>query len=165
VVFTARAGCHGLAQKQSWTLLERRPAIRQFEQALIAANAQIGVAKAAYFPSISLTGAGGVQSFALATLFAGPAGFWSLAGTLVQPIFTAGRPKGTVRLTEAQVEELVNSRKASSSSTPPWATAGLPDARGIAETDLGVEQRELAVSFLQDESVTPPDPSHTMERK
>jgi outer membrane protein, multidrug efflux system len=89
-------------------LLERRPDIRQAEQALIAANAQIGVAKAAYFPSISLTGAGGVQSFALASLFAGPAGFWSLAGTLVQPIFTAGRIKGTVRLTEAQAEELVN---------------------------------------------------------
>ena len=89
-------------------LLERRPDIRQAEQALIAANAQIGVAKAAYFPTISLTGSGGVQSFALASLFTGPAGFWSLAGSLVQPIFTAGRIRANVRLTEAQAEELVN---------------------------------------------------------
>src|SRR6185436_20613143 len=89
-------------------LLERRPDIRQSEQALIAANAQIGVAKAAYFPTISLTGSGGVQSFALASLFTGPAGFWSLAGSLVQPIFTAGRIRANVKLTEAQAEELVN---------------------------------------------------------
>jgi outer membrane protein, multidrug efflux system len=73
------------------SLLERRPDIRQVEQSLIAANAQIGVAKAAYFLAISLTGSGGVQSFALASLFTGPAGFWSAAGSLVQPIFTAGR--------------------------------------------------------------------------
>ena len=91
------------------SLLERRPDIRQLEQSLIAANAQIGVAKAAYFPTISLTGSGGVQSFALASLFTGPAGFWSVAGSLVQPIFTAGRLKAGVRLTEAQAEELVHS--------------------------------------------------------
>ena len=91
------------------SLLERRPDIRQIEQSLIAANAQIGVAKAAYFPTISLTGSGGLQSFALASLFTGPAGFWSVAGSLVQPIFTAGRLKAGVRLTEAQAEELVHS--------------------------------------------------------
>jgi multidrug efflux system outer membrane protein len=91
------------------SLLERRPDIRQAEQSLIAANAQIGVAKAAYFPAISLTGSGGVQSFALASLFTGPAGLWNLAGSVVQPIFTAGRLKATVRLTEAQAEQLVNS--------------------------------------------------------
>jgi multidrug efflux system outer membrane protein len=56
-----------------------------------------------------LTGSGGVQSFALASLFTGPAGFWSFAGSLAQPIFAAGRIKATVRLTEAQAERLVNS--------------------------------------------------------
>lgn len=90
------------------SLLERRPDIRQSEQSLVAANAQIGVAKAAYFPAISLTGSGGVQSFALSSLFTDPAGFWSIAGSLVQPIFTAGRIGANVRLTEAQAEELVN---------------------------------------------------------
>jgi outer membrane protein, multidrug efflux system len=89
-------------------LLERRPDIRQVEEALIAANAQIGVAKAAYFPAISLTGGGGFQSAALSNLFTGPAGFWSVAGALVQPIFTAGRIRGGVRLAEGQAEELVH---------------------------------------------------------
>ena len=62
------------------SLLERRPDIREAEAQLMAANAQIGVAKAAYFPSISLTGHGGVESVALSNLFTGPAGMWSFVG-------------------------------------------------------------------------------------
>jgi len=88
-------------------LLERRPDIRRAEQALIAANANIGVAKAAYFPAISLTAIGGVQSNVLSTLLSGPATLLSVAGDLVQPIFNAGRLKANVRLTEAQELELV----------------------------------------------------------
>ncbi len=88
-------------------LLERRPDIRQAEQQLVAANAQIGVAKAAYFPQITLTGDGGLQSPALTNLFTGPAGFFSLGGALTQPIFNAGRTRSTVKLTEAQKEEAV----------------------------------------------------------
>lgn len=88
-------------------LLERRPDIRQSEQFLVAANAQIGVARAAYYPQISLTGGGGFQSDALARLFAGPAGLWSFAGSLTQPIFTAGRIRSGVRLAEAQQQEAV----------------------------------------------------------
>jgi len=89
------------------TLLERRPDILQAEQNLIAANAQIGVARAAYFPQISLTGSGGYQSSALSNLFAGPAGLWSLAAGLSQPIFEGGRLKSNVRLTEAQREQFL----------------------------------------------------------
>jgi outer membrane protein, multidrug efflux system len=88
-------------------LLERRPDIRQAEQQLVAANAQIGLAKAAYFPQITLTGDGGLQSPALTNLFTGPAGFFSLGGALTQPIFNAGRTRSTVKLTEAQKEEAV----------------------------------------------------------
>jgi multidrug efflux system outer membrane protein len=83
-------------------LLERRPDIRQAEQQLIAANAQIGVAKAAYFPQISLSGSAGFQSAALTSLFSGPAGTWDIGSSLTQPIFTAGRIRSNVRLTEAQ---------------------------------------------------------------
>lgn len=86
-------------------LLERRPDIRAAEQALIAANANIGVAKAAYFPQISLTGSIGGQSSTLANLFSGPNGVWSFVPQLTQPIFTAGRLKNNVRLAEAQRED------------------------------------------------------------
>ena len=88
-------------------LLERRPDIREAEAQLMAANAQIGVAKAAYFPQITLTGTSGFQSSALTSLFTGPAGFWNLGGSLVQPIFAGGRIRSGVRLSEARQKELV----------------------------------------------------------
>ena len=87
------------------SLLERRPDIRQAEQRLIAANARIGLARAAYFPQITLTTTGGYQSSALTDLFSGPAGLWSLAGALTQPIFAGGRIRSNVRLTQAQQQE------------------------------------------------------------
>ena len=89
------------------SLLERRPDIQSSEQQLVAANARIGVAKAAYFPQITLTAVGGYQSPALTNLFTGPAGLWSFGGQLLQPIFTGGRIRSNVRLTEAQQQETV----------------------------------------------------------
>jgi len=84
------------------SLLERRPDIRQAEQQLVAANAEIGVARAAYFPQISLNGNGGLQSSALTNLFTGPAGAWSFGASLTQPIFTAGKISSGVRLAKAR---------------------------------------------------------------
>jgi multidrug efflux system outer membrane protein len=89
------------------SLLERRSDIRSSEQQLVAANARIGVAKAAYFPQITLTALGGYQSSALTDLFSGPAGLWSFGGQLAQPIFTGGKIRSNVRLTEAQEQEAV----------------------------------------------------------
>ena len=89
------------------SLLERRPDLQQAEQQLVAANAQIGVAKAAYFPNISLTAAAGFQSTALTSLFTGPAGLWAFGGALSQPIFTAGKLRSNVRLAEAQQQQAV----------------------------------------------------------
>jgi multidrug efflux system outer membrane protein len=89
------------------SLLERRPDIRQAEQQLIAFNARIGVAKAAYFPQINLTADAGYQSSALTSLFQGPLGLWSFGGALTQPIFQGGRLRNNVRLTEAQKKEAV----------------------------------------------------------
>ncbi len=82
-------------------LLERRPDIRQAEQALIAANARIGVARAAYFPTISLTGAYGSASGDLGDLFKGPASVWQYSAPVSMPIFTAGKIAGQVREAEA----------------------------------------------------------------
>jgi multidrug efflux system outer membrane protein len=89
----------------SSSLLERRPDIQSVEAQLIAANARIGVAKAAYFPQITLTAVSGYQSPALTNLFTDPAGFWSFGGQLLQPIFTAGKIRSNVKLTEAQEQE------------------------------------------------------------
>jgi multidrug efflux system outer membrane protein len=82
-------------------LLERRPDLRQAEETLVAANAQIGAAKALYFPTISLTGAFGTASSELSRLFTGPARVWSYAGQLAGPIFTFGSISGQVAQSEA----------------------------------------------------------------
>ncbi|HTE85648.1 MAG TPA: efflux transporter outer membrane subunit [Dehalococcoidia bacterium] len=83
------------------SLLERRPDIRQAEQNLIAANADIGVAKAAYFPDISLTALLGLESAQLSDLFKGPSKAWSFGAGVLQPIFNAGRIRGQVAQAEA----------------------------------------------------------------
>jgi len=88
-------------------LLERRPDIRQSEELLVAANARIGVARAAYFPDIALTAAPGFQSSALGSLFSGSAGLWTFAGTITQPIFEGGALKSNMRLAQAQQQEAV----------------------------------------------------------
>jgi multidrug efflux system outer membrane protein len=94
-------------------LLERRPDLRQAEQNLIAANAQIGVAKAAYFPSISLTGAFGSASGDLGDLFKGPSKAWQYSAPITMPIFTAGKIAGSVREAEAiQQQALIGYQQA-----------------------------------------------------
>jgi outer membrane protein, multidrug efflux system len=89
------------------SLLDKRPDIQSVEQQLIVANARIGVARAAYFPQITLTAVAGYQSPALTDLFTGPAGFWNFGGQLLQPIFTGGKIRSNVRLTEAQKQEAI----------------------------------------------------------
>ncbi|MGH9814384.1 MAG: efflux transporter outer membrane subunit, partial [Candidatus Acidiferrales bacterium] len=89
------------------SLLERRPDIREAEQRLVAANARIGVARAAYFPQVTLTAQGGYRSAALTDLFQGPAGLWSFVGALTQPLFAGGRIRSGVKLAEARQGEAV----------------------------------------------------------
>ena len=88
-------------------LLERRPDIREAEAQLMAANAQIGVARAAYFPQITLTGNAGYLSSVASNLFKGPSGYWSLGGSLTQSIFAGGRIRSGVRLSEARQKEML----------------------------------------------------------
>jgi multidrug efflux system outer membrane protein len=87
-------------------LLERRPDIRQAEDNLIAANAEIGAARALFFPDVSLTGLLGSQSRSLAGMFTGPARNESIAANALLPIFHAGLRAG-VQLTEAQQREML----------------------------------------------------------
>ncbi len=94
-------------------LLERRPDLRQAEQQLVAANARMGAAKAAFFPTISLTAAGGYQSVDLLGVIQRSSTAFNLAGTLDAPIFDAGRRAGNYKAVKAQREQLlVNYQKA-----------------------------------------------------
>ncbi len=90
-------------------LLERRPDIRASEQALVAANAQVGVARAALFPSITLTGGLGAQSAEFANLLASGSGIWSVGFGLALPIFDAGRRAARVDQADARREQAVAS--------------------------------------------------------
>jgi outer membrane protein, multidrug efflux system len=96
------------------SLLERRPDIRQAEQILIAQNAEIGVAKAAFFPQISLTGAGGGafgRSSLFSSMMSSQSAVWAYGATVTQPIFTAGALRGNLRVAEAQHEEALTAYK------------------------------------------------------
>uniref|UniRef100_Q01NP0 RND efflux system, outer membrane lipoprotein, NodT family n=1 Tax=Solibacter usitatus (strain Ellin6076) TaxID=234267 RepID=Q01NP0_SOLUE len=89
------------------TLLERRPDIRQAEQNLVAANAEIGAARALYFPQLSLSAFAGAQSRGLSNIVTGPARVFTVAPSALQTIFDAGQIRSNVRFTEAQKRELL----------------------------------------------------------
>ncbi len=126
------------------SLLERRPDIHQAEALLIAANAQIGVAKAAYFPDISLTATGGYQSSALTSLFTGPAGMWNFGGSLVQPVFTGGKIRSGVKYSEARQQEVLLTYR----QTIQQAFRGVSDAlvEYRKDREFREQQQQLALS-------------------
>jgi NodT family efflux transporter outer membrane factor (OMF) lipoprotein len=128
-------------------LLERRPDIRQAERTLIAANAQIGAAKAQYFPQISLTGFLGGQSRALTDLLTGPGRFATIAPASALPIFNAGRIRANVRLTEAQQREALVTYE----MTVQNAFREVSDALiGYRKTSEQRTQQELLVKALRE---------------
>lgn len=86
-------------------LLQRRPDLRAAEQQLIAANADIGQARAAFYPQLTLTGVAGFQSVALSDLFSGPAKTWQFGPAVTVPLFTGGRLRGNLQLAEARFQE------------------------------------------------------------
>jgi len=88
-------------------LLERRPDVQQTEAKLIAANARIGVARAQYFPQISLTSLGGAASNQLNAIATGPNAYWYAAGSISEPIFDGGRIRSNYRLSKAQQQEML----------------------------------------------------------
>jgi multidrug efflux system outer membrane protein len=88
-------------------ILERRPDLRQAEQGLIAANARIGQARAAYYPSISLTGFFGAESSTLSGLFDAQSRMWQFAGSAAQTVFDAGRTRSQVGVAEARQQQVL----------------------------------------------------------
>jgi outer membrane protein, multidrug efflux system len=131
-------------------LLARRPDIRQAEQALIAANARIGVAKAQYFPSISLTGFFGSASTDLSDLFTGPAKAWSYAGTLAGPIFTAGKIKGSVKAAKAvQQEALFGYEQAIRNGFRDFEDALIDQDRTRVQLDAQAKQIEALATYAR----------------
>jgi outer membrane protein, multidrug efflux system len=90
-------------------VLERRPDVASAERAMAAANAQVGVARAAYYPSITLAPSGGFESHSLASLFDASSLLWSLGASLAQPIFSAGRLDASVAFARANYDATVAS--------------------------------------------------------
>ena len=131
-------------------LLARRPDIRQAEQQLIAANARIGVAKAQYFPSISLTGFFGSASTDLGDLFTGPAKTWNFAGTLAGPIFTAGRIKGSVKTAQAvQQQALFGYEQAVKNGFREFEDALIDQDRTRLQLDAQAKQVEALATYAK----------------
>jgi multidrug efflux system outer membrane protein len=129
------------------SLIARRPDIQAAEQDIIAANADIGVARSAYFPSISLTGSGGLQSTALGALFSTGAGLWGVTAAAAQPIFTAGRTRSQVALAEARRREAALNYE----QTVKGAFREVSDALvGYSKTREQREQQELLFRAAED---------------
>ena len=128
-------------------LLERRPDIRQAEQTLIAANAQIGAAKALFFPQISLTSFLGLQSRTLGSLFSGNARDETIAPAGVLPIFNAGQLRNNLHLTEAQQREMLATYRKTIQTAFREVSSALADYQKNREQR---SQQELLVKALQD---------------
>ncbi|MCE5263931.1 MAG: efflux transporter outer membrane subunit [Deltaproteobacteria bacterium] len=123
-------------------LLARRPDIRQAEQDLISANAQIGIARARYFPTISLTGMFGWESTSLSQLFRGPSRMWNWAIPMTQPIFTGGSIAGEIKAVEAfRDEALLRYQKAIQGAFRDVEDS-LVDQRRTRE-QLGLQKRQV----------------------
>lgn len=130
-------------------LLDRRPDIRAAEQRLIASNALIKSAKAAYFPTISLTGLFGFQSNQLSSLFTGGGNTWSFIPQITQPIFTAGRLKSNVRFEQAGQELALAQYEQTIQTAFREVSDALIERRKIKE--IRGQQEQLVVT-LQDRS-------------
>jgi multidrug efflux system outer membrane protein len=128
-------------------LLQRRPDIQAAEEELVAANAEIGVARAAYFPLFSLSGTFGGASAQLTALFSRPNTMWNLTPQVTQPIFTAGRIKSNVKLAQAERERaLVNYERTIQTAFTEVSDALIAHQR-VRESR---QQQELLVVALED---------------
>jgi multidrug efflux system outer membrane protein len=123
------------------TLLERRPDLRQAEATLISANAQIGVARAAQFPTFSLTGALGVQSRDLSTLTSSGAGIWSIGLGIVGPILDWGRYAARTQQAEARAKEAAATYEKTAQTAFREVADALSNVQLAAETEQDLRNR------------------------
>src|SRR6267143_2073190 len=131
------------------SLLERRPDIRAAEQLLISEYALVAAARAAYFPTISLTGDFGFQSNSLKNLFSGPSSVWTFIPQITQPIFTAGRLKSNVNFEKAQREYALAQYQQTIQTAFTDVSNALVQYRRVREIRT---QQELLVGSLRDAS-------------
>jgi NodT family efflux transporter outer membrane factor (OMF) lipoprotein len=118
-------------------LLERRPDISAAERRVQEQNAQIGVAKAAYYPLVTLSGSGGFESTVITTLIQGPSGLYSLGGNAAQALFDGGKRRGTLEQARATYDQSVDQYRAT-----------------ILTAFQEVEDNLAALRILEDESTT-----------
>ena len=129
------------------TLLQRRPDVRQVEQQLVSANARIGVAKAEFFPKLSLTALFGTSSPEVSALTGGAATIWAVAGIFSGPLFNAGRTLGTYRASIAQWEQA----RLSYEQTVLIALREVSDAlTALAKLNEAEAAQDVAVKALQE---------------
>jgi outer membrane protein, multidrug efflux system len=125
-------------------LLERRPEIRQAEENVVATNAQIGVAKASFFPNFSLTGTGGLESNALNRFISTPSEAWSGIIGVTQPVFEGGALRANLRLARAQWQESVLSYEQTVQTALQQVSDSLVDYQKYRDFRAQQEQLTLA---------------------
>jgi multidrug efflux system outer membrane protein len=124
-------------------ILERRPDVATSERQMAFENAQVGLAKAAFYPHITLGGSGGWESRDIATLVNAPSAFWSLGGDLLQPIFNGGRNRATLAASRAAYDESVANYRESVLVAFQQVEDGLS---GLALLDDAAKTQQAAVS-------------------
>nr|WP_320132291.1 efflux transporter outer membrane subunit [uncultured Holophaga sp.] len=131
-------------------LLERRPDIAAAERTMAAANAQIGVARAAYFPTLTLSASGGTASSAIASLTTWPARFWTLGASLAQTLFDGGARKATVKRYEAVYDADVAAYRQTVLTAFREVEDYLASSRGLAEQTARQEKAVEAAQAYED---------------
>ena len=129
------------------TLLERRPDVMQAEQLLVAANADVGAAKARFFPAISLSGFAGGISGDLATLLGGAGGVWTLTPSLLQPVYNAGRLRRNLEFERARMAEALAQYQQSALNAYREVADALVAIAKLSDTRI---HQEVGVASLQD---------------
>ena len=137
------------------TLLERRPDIAAAERQVAAANAQIGVARAAYFPVLTLGGTASTAAGTLASLFTVPTRLWSLGAQLAGTLFDGGRRRAQVRVSEAAYDATAAAYRQTVLTAFQQVEDSLVEQRVLAEEDaiiaraVAAAQQSLDISTIQ----------------